>query len=81
MRDAGLDVAHIHIRNLWPLPENLLELLGSYEKVLVAEMNNGQMLTFLRSQTRQDIDGHLKVTGQPLTIREVEEAIRARVEN
>jgi len=81
MRDAGLDVAHIHIRNLWPLPQNLIELLASYEKVLVAEMNNGQMLTFLRSQTRQDIDGHLKVTGQPLTIREVQDAIRARVQN
>ncbi|MBT4741003.1 MAG: 2-oxoglutarate ferredoxin oxidoreductase subunit alpha, partial [Rhodospirillaceae bacterium] len=80
MRDAGLDAAHIHIRNLWPLPENLIDLLGKYEKVLVAEMNNGQMLTFLRSQTRQEIDGHLKVTGQPLTIKEVEDAIRARVQ-
>jgi 2-oxoglutarate ferredoxin oxidoreductase subunit alpha len=80
MRDAGLDVAHIHIRNLWPLPKNLIDLLGKYDKVLVAEMNNGQMLTFLRSQTRQDIDGHLKVTGQPLTIKEVEDAIRARAQ-
>ncbi len=80
MRDAGLDVSHIHIRNLWPLPENLIDLLSKFKKVLVAEMNNGQMLTFLRSQTRQDIDGHLKVTGQPLTIREVEDAIRARLQ-
>lgn len=81
MRGQGLDVSHIHVRHIWPLPANLIELLGKYERVLVAEMNNGQMLTFLRSQTRQEIDGHLKVTGQPLTIREVEDAIRTRVQN
>ena len=59
----------------------MIALLEKYDQVLVAEMNNGQMLTFLRSQTRQDIEGHLKVTGQPLTIREVEDAIRTRVQN
>lgn len=81
MRDAGHDVSHIHVRYLWPLPENLIALLEKFDQVLVAEMNNGQMLTFLRSQTRQDIEGHLKVTGQPLTIREVEDAIRTRLQN
>ncbi len=81
MRDAGLDVSHIHVRYLWPQPSNLVELLEKYDQVLVAEMNNGQMLTFLRSQTRQDIEGHLKVTGQPLTIREIEDAIRTRLQN
>ncbi|MEQ8509002.1 MAG: 2-oxoacid:acceptor oxidoreductase subunit alpha [Rhodospirillaceae bacterium] len=79
--EAGLSVSHIHLRHVWPLPSNLIELLSKFDKVLVAEMNNGQLLTFLRSQTRQDIEGHLKVTGQPLTIREVEEAIKARVSN
>jgi len=81
MRNAGLDVSHIHVRHLWPLPANFIELLAKFDQVLVAEMNNGQMLTFLRSQTRQDIDGHLKVTGQPLTIREVEDAIRTRLQD
>lgn len=81
MRSVGLDVSHVHIRHLWPLPKNLVSLLEKYDQVLVAEMNNGQMLTFLRSQTRQDIEGHLKVTGQPLTIREVEDAIRTRIQN
>ena len=80
MLAEGYDVSHIHIRHLWPLPANLVDLLHEYDQVLVAEMNNGQMLTFLRSQSRRHIDGHLKVTGQPLTIREVQDAIRERLD-
>ena len=80
MLAEGYDVSHIHIRHLWPLPANLVDLLHEYDQVLVAEMNNGQMLTFLRSQSRRHIDGYLKVTGQPLTIREVQDAIRERLD-
>ena len=72
----GYDVSHIHIRHIWPLPSNLIELLHEYDEVLVAEMNNGQMLTFLRSQSRRHIQAHLKVNGQPLTITEIQNAIR-----
>jgi 2-oxoglutarate ferredoxin oxidoreductase subunit alpha len=77
MREKGLDVSHIHIRHIWPLPRNLGELLKSYEKVLVAEMNNGQMLTLLKSQYLVDAKGLLKVSGQPLKIEEVTSAIRS----
>ena len=79
MRAKGLDVAHIHIRHIWPLPRNLGDLLGNYDKVLVAEMNNGQMLTLLKSQYLIDAKGLLKVTGQPLKIDEVESAIRSQI--
>jgi 2-oxoglutarate ferredoxin oxidoreductase subunit alpha len=79
MRDRGLDAAHIHIRYVWPLPRNLGALLKNYEKVLVAEMNNGQMLTLIKSQYLIDAKGLLKVSGQPLKIEEVEDAIRARL--
>ncbi|MBM3512876.1 MAG: 2-oxoacid:acceptor oxidoreductase subunit alpha [Alphaproteobacteria bacterium] len=79
MRDKGLDVSHIHIRYVWPLPRNLGALLKSYDKVLVAEMNNGQMLTLLKSQYLIDAKGLLKVSGQPLKIDEVENAIRAQL--
>ncbi|TAL04767.1 MAG: 2-oxoacid:acceptor oxidoreductase subunit alpha [Rhodospirillaceae bacterium] len=80
MRAKGLDVSHIHIRHIWPLPRNLEALLKSYDKVLVAEMNNGQMLTLLRSQYVIDAKGLLKVSGQPLKIAEVENAIRAQLD-
>ena len=76
MRDQGFDAAHIHIRHIWPLPRNLEALLKSYDKVVVAEMNNGQILTLLKSQYLLDAKGLLKVSGQPLKIEEVENAIR-----
>ena len=76
MRDQGFDAAHIHIRHIWPLPRNLEALLKSYDKVVVAEMNNGQMLTLLKSQYLLDAKGLLKVSGQPFKIEEVENAIR-----
>jgi len=80
VREKGLDVSHIHIRHIWPLPRNLEKILKSFEKVLVAEMNNGQMLTFLKGQYLVDAKGLLKVSGQPLKINEIENAIRAQLE-
>ncbi|MDG2320461.1 MAG: 2-oxoacid:acceptor oxidoreductase subunit alpha [Rhodospirillaceae bacterium] len=80
MLAEGYDVSHIHIRHIWPLPANLIDLLHDFDEVLVAEMNKGQMLTFLRSQCGRPIEGHLKVNGQPLTIHEVQDAIRARLD-
>ena len=80
MREKGNDVSHIHIRHIWPLPRNLGQLLKNFEKVLVAEMNNGQMLTFLRGQYLVDAKGLLKVSGQPLKIDEIESAINAQLE-
>ena len=75
----GLDVSHIHIRHIWPLPRNLGQLLKSYDKVLVAEMNNGHLLTLLKSQYLVDAKGLLKVSGQPLKIEEVASAIRSQL--
>jgi 2-oxoglutarate ferredoxin oxidoreductase subunit alpha len=80
MRAKGQDVAHIHIRHIWPLPRNLEALLKSYDKVLVAEMNKGQLMTLLRSKYLIDAKGLLKVSGQPLKIAEVENAIRAQLD-
>ncbi|MBP01425.1 MAG: 2-oxoglutarate ferredoxin oxidoreductase subunit alpha [Rhodospirillaceae bacterium] len=80
LRSVGIDVSHVHLNYIWPLPVNFLDQLGAYKTVLVAEMNNGQLLTFLRSQTRQKLYGHLKVTGQPLTITEIEIAIKTYLE-
>ena len=53
-RARGADVSHIHIRHLWPLPRNLGALLKSYEKILVPEMNTGQLKTrFARPVSRR----------------------------
>ena len=81
MRDAGLDTSHIHLRHIWPLPTNLGELLAGYYKVLVPEMNNGQLVTLLRAEYLVPAKGLNKVAGQPFKIAEVEAAIRAELES
>ncbi|MCB2088965.1 MAG: 2-oxoacid:acceptor oxidoreductase subunit alpha, partial [Sphingomonadaceae bacterium] len=74
-RRKGLDVSHIHVRHIWPLPGNLGELLKSYDAVLVPEMNDGQFKTVLRDQFLVDAQPVTKTTGQPFTIAELEAAI------
>jgi 2-oxoglutarate ferredoxin oxidoreductase subunit alpha len=76
-RAKGLDVAHVHVRYVWPLPTNLGDLLHSYDKVIVPEMNTGQFKTVLRDQYLVDAKPLNKVSGQPFTIAEIEAAIDA----
>jgi len=76
-RAKGLDVSHVHVRHVWPLPENLGDLLRGYERVLVPEMNTGQFKTVLRDQYLVDARPLNKTSGQPFTIAEIEAAIEA----
>ena len=75
------DVAHIHLRYIWPLPRNLGDLLRGFGQVLVPEMNNGQLVTLLRAQYLVAAEGFNKVNGKPFLINELEGAIRGRLEN
>ena len=74
-RKKGLDVSHIHVRHIWPLPANIGDLLKSYDKILVPEMNTGQFKTVLRDQFLVDARPLNKVSGQPFRIAEIEAAI------
>jgi 2-oxoglutarate ferredoxin oxidoreductase subunit alpha len=74
-RRAGKDVSHVHIRHIWPLPNNLGDLLRSYERIIVPEMNKGQLKTLLRDQFLVDARPVNKVSGQPFKIAEIEAAI------
>lgn len=74
-RARGQDVAQIHLRHLWPLPRNLGALLEGYRRILVPEMNKGQLATLLRSQYLVPAEPLTKVTGKPFTIAELEAAI------
>jgi 2-oxoglutarate ferredoxin oxidoreductase subunit alpha len=80
LRREGLSVSHIHLRHIWPLPKNLGTLLGRFDKVIVPEMNDGQLVTLLRDQFLLPITGIDKVTGKPFKIAEIESAIRAQLE-
>ena len=79
VRDDGLDVSHIHIRHIWPLPSNLGGLLAGFDQVLVPEMNNGQLVTVLRAKYLVPAEGFNNVSGQPFKIAEIESAVRERV--
>ncbi|QPD00176.1 2-oxoacid:acceptor oxidoreductase subunit alpha [Qipengyuania soli] len=74
-RNRGLDVSHIHVRHIWPLPANLGDLLRGFDKVLVPEMNTGQFKTVLRDQYLVDAQPLTKTSGQPFQIAELEAAI------
>lgn len=75
LRAAGHDVASVHIRHLNPFPPNLGEILGRYEKILVPELNYGQLLLLLRARFLVDAVGFSKIAGQPFKISELEAKI------
>ena len=74
-RLLGKDVSHVHLRHIWPMPRNLASLLGSFDKVLIPEMNNGQLVNVIRSEFLIDAKSVSKVSGQPFKISELEAAI------
>jgi 2-oxoglutarate ferredoxin oxidoreductase subunit alpha len=74
-RSEGLDVSHIQVRYLSPLPSNLGELLSNFDKILVPEMNTGQFVKVIRSEYLLAADGVNKVAGQPFKIGEILAAI------
>ena len=74
-RSKGLDVAHVHIRHIAPMPRNMGELLKSFGRIVVPEMNSGQLKTVLRDLYLVDAQSLAKVSGQPFTIAEIETVI------
>jgi 2-oxoglutarate ferredoxin oxidoreductase subunit alpha len=75
LRAEGKDVSHIHLRHIWPLPRNLGDLLSKFDKVLVPEMNNGQLLTVLRDRYLIPAEGLNQISGKPFKISTIEAAI------
>lgn len=71
----GQKVSQLHLRYLNPFPKNLGSLLKKFKKVVVAEMNLGQLLFVLRAQFLVDAVGMNKVKGQPFTVSEIKENI------
>jgi 2-oxoglutarate ferredoxin oxidoreductase subunit alpha len=74
-RSRGGSVSHVHLRYLNPFPSNLGEIITHFDKVLVPELNRGQLRAVLRSEFLVDAIGLNKVQGKPFAIREVIEKI------
>ncbi len=77
-REAGNKVASAHLRHLNPLPANTEEVLRLFDRVLVPEMNTGQLAQVLRGRFLIDIESFCKVQGQPIFSGEIETAIAER---
>ncbi len=75
VRKAGYKVAQVHLRHLNPLPKDLGEILARYDKVLVPEMNLGQLSMLLRAKYLVDAIGYNHVRGLPLKAADLAEAI------
>jgi 2-oxoglutarate ferredoxin oxidoreductase subunit alpha len=78
-RELGIKVATAHLRHLNPLPGNLETVLRSYERVLVPEMNMGQLAKILRAEFLVDVESFSKVDGLPIFTRDMMDQITERV--
>ncbi|WP_053227649.1 2-oxoacid:acceptor oxidoreductase subunit alpha [Solirubrobacter soli] len=79
VRERGGRVATAHLHHLNPMPANLGEVLRAYERVLVPEMNSGQLAHELRAKYLVDVESYAKVQGQPLLPSEMEDQIWQRL--
>ena len=79
-REKGRRIGHVHLRHLNPLPKNLGEVLGRYDKVLVPEMNMGQLVMLLRAKFLVDAQGYNKIQGKPFKQSEIERKIEEILE-
>ncbi|MBM3677505.1 MAG: 2-oxoacid:acceptor oxidoreductase subunit alpha [Actinobacteria bacterium] len=79
VRESGLQVAQAHFVHLNPLPRNTGDVLRRYERVLLPEMNLGQLASLLRAEFLVDVASYTKVRGRPFQSAELADAITAMV--
>ncbi|MDP8956901.1 MAG: 2-oxoacid:acceptor oxidoreductase subunit alpha [Actinomycetota bacterium] len=79
VRQASRKVASAHLTHLNPLPTNIGDVLAKYRKVVVPEMNTGQLLKIIRAEFLVDAEGYSKVQGQPFQTAEIEHEILRRL--
>ena len=73
LQDEGFSIASIHLRHLNPLPDDLETLMSSFKKIIVPELNLGQLSTILKAKYVRDIIGYNKLQGKPFKVAELRE--------
>lgn len=76
LQAAGHAVSHAHLRYVRPFPKNLGKIIKGFDKVLIPEINNGQLIKIIRDQYMVDAVGYNKIKGVPITKTELVEKIR-----
>jgi 2-oxoglutarate ferredoxin oxidoreductase subunit alpha len=81
LRERGQKVSHVHLRNIWPLPEGLADILHAFKNVLVPELNRGQLVKLLHAEFDIEAESLTRVTGQPFRIGGLIDAVSERLRN
>jgi len=69
--DKGLSVSHLHLKYINPFPKNLGDVLLKFDKILIPELNLGQLLSIIRAKFLVDAKGFNKVQGKPFSSNEI----------
>lgn len=80
-RANGAKVSLMHMRYLNPMPRNVSDILSGFKKIVVAELNNGQLKGLLNSRFNCNAKGYNKVQGKPFMIRELTQMIEKELED
>jgi len=80
LQAEGVAVSSVHLRHLNPLPDDLGAVIDRFDRVLVPELNNGQLVRVLRDRYTRPCEGLNKVQGQPFQAREIEQRVHALLE-
>ena len=75
LASEGIDVAHTQIKYIQPMPRNLGQILSNYDKILIPEMNNGQLIKLIRDRYLVDAKPLNKIKGMPFEAQEIKSAI------
>ena len=80
LRAAGVSIAQAHLRHLNPFPRNLGEILARYDKVVVPEMNLGQLATLIRAKYLVDAHSYNQVNGMPFKAEQLATALKEAID-
>jgi len=76
LQAQGHSVSHVHLRYVRPFPSNLGDILKNFDKVIIPEINNGQLIKIIRDQFLVDAIGYNKIKGVPITKTELVEFLK-----
>lgn len=76
LQAEGLEVSHVHIRYIRPFPKNLGDIIKNFDKVLIPEINNGQLVKIIRDKYLVDAQAYNKIMGVPITKGELVDTVK-----
>ncbi len=79
LRKEGYDISHVHVKYICPFPKNFEDLLNGFDRVIVPEINDGQLVRLIRSEFNIPAIPINKVKGRPFGVSELKSAIESKI--